>query len=155
MRLRQISCWIRKGMFESAERFWMGSGYNTNSLREACHYVNPEKSFGHAHNTLAQIAGNHGLLGLIGLGALIALIMNGIWRQNRISGVHLSWLPWYSTTFGEINTALNLALLMCATSTTVQEFSPVNQVLIGLVAGSAFTVRAHAPPGSDNQRYDT
>ena len=145
MRLRQISCWIRNGMFGSAERFWMGSGYNTNSLREACHYINPEKSFGHAHNTLAQIAGNHGLLGLIGLGALIALIMNGLWRQNRISGVHLSWLPWYSTTFGEINTALNIALLICAASTTVQEFSPVNQVLIGLVAGSAFPVRAHAP----------
>ena len=35
---------------------------------------------------------------------------------------------------------MNLALLICALSTTVQEFSPVNQLLIGLVAGSACIV---------------
>ena len=137
MRLQQASCWIRQGMLKSAERFWMGSGYDTNSLREACHYINPDRSFGHAHNTIAQIAGNHGLLGLIGLVSFTALIIDGLWKQVQTKSNHLTWSPWGSTNWSEISLAFNLALIFCALSTTVQEFSPVNQVLIGIVAGMA------------------
>ena len=140
MRLRMAKCWIRQGMFRSTERFWMGSGYDTSSISEACHHINPDNSFGHAHNTIAQIAGNHGLLGLIGLIALVALIGSGLWRQVQIGPQHLRWTPWGSTDWSEISLGWNLALLICALSTTVQEFSPVNQLLIGLVAGSACIV---------------
>ena len=137
MRIQQASCWIHQGMLKSAERFWMGSGYDTNSLREACHYINPDRSFGHAHNTIAQIAGNHGLLGLIGLISFTALIIHGLWKQVQAQSDHLSWSPWVSMNWSEVSLAFNLALLFCALSTTVQEFSPVNQVLIGIVAGMA------------------
>ena len=137
MRLRIAKCWIRQGMFRSTERFWMGSGYDTSSISEACQYINPDNSFGHAHNTIAQIAGNHGLLGLLGLIGFTALVLSGLWRQLQLQGLRLDWSPWNSTQWGEISLGLNLALLLCALATTVQEFSPVNQLLIGLVAGSA------------------
>ena len=137
MRLRMATCWIRKGMFRSSERFWMGSGFDTSNLREACNYIRPISSFGRAHNTFAQIAGNHGLLGLIGLFVFTALIVHGLWNQLHYFEHGLDWSPWTSTGWGEISLGLNLALLLCALSTTVQEFSPVNQLLIGLVAGSA------------------
>jgi len=136
-RLRLASCWIRKGMFRSAERFWMGSGYDTRSIGEACESIRPGDPFGHAHNTFAQIAGNHGVLGLIGLIAFTALIMRGLWGQLQLHQYRLDWWPWSSTNWAETSLGLNLALLFCALSTTVQEFSPVNQVLVGLIAGSA------------------
>ena len=137
MRLHIAKCWIRQGMFRSTKRFWMGSGYDTSSISEACHHIRPDNSFGHAHNTVAQIAGNHGLLGLIGLAAVATLIVHGICRQLKPQQQRLKWSPWDSTQWGEISLGLNLALLFCALSTTVQEFSPVNQLLIGLIAGSA------------------
>ena len=137
MRLRMASCWIRKGMLNFSERLLMGSGYDTSGLREACESVRPGHSFGHAHNTVAQIAGNHGLLGLIVLLALTGSILRGLWRQRRTESTLLGWSPWGTTSWFEISLALNLALVFCALSTTVQEFSPVNQLLIGLVAGAA------------------
>ena len=136
-RLRMANCWIRQGMLSSWERLWFGSGFDTSRIREACHYIRPNQSFGHAHNTIAQIAGNHGFLGLIGLIAFTALIMHGLWRQLQPQQHQLEWSPWSSTNWAEISLGFNLALLFCALSTTVQEFSPVNQLLIGLVAGSA------------------
>jgi hypothetical protein len=140
-RLRLTSCWIRKGMFRSSERFWMGSGYDSSGIGDACEFIRPGDPFGHAHNTIAQIAGNHGLLGLIGLIAFTALILHGLWRQLQPQQHRVEWSPWSSTEWGEISLGLNLALLFCALSTTVQEFSPVNQLLIGLVAGSACVAR--------------
>jgi len=137
MRIRMAFCWVRSGMLSSAKGFWFGSGFDTSNLREACHYIRPTKSFGHAHSTIAQIAGNHGVLGLIGLVALTALIVHGLWSQLHHFDHRLDWSPWRSTGWGEISLGLNFALLFCALSTTVQEFSPVNQLLIGLVAGSA------------------
>ena len=137
MRLRMASCWVRKGMLKSTERFWMGSGYDTSGLREACESVRPGLSFGHAHNTWAQVAGNHGLLGLIVLMALTGLILRGLWTQEMAVTATRNWSPWDSTNWSEISLGLNLALLFCALSTTVQEFSPLNQLLIGLVAGAA------------------
>ena len=152
-RLRIASCWIRKGMFRSTERFWMGSGFNTDSISEACESIRPGNPFGHAHNTLAQIAGNHGLLGLIGLLAFTAVIVHGLWRQLPREQHRLDWSPWNSTEWGEISLGLNLALLFCALSTTVQEFSPVNQLLIGLVAGSAcVAMPAEFKPGMTENR---
>ena len=137
MRLRMANCWISQGMLSSWERLWFGSGFDTSRIREACHYIRPGQSFGHAHNTIAQIAGNHGLLGLTVLIAFTALIVHGLWRQLQPQQHQLEWSPWSSTNWAEISLGLNLALLFCALSTTVQEFSPVNQFLIGLVAGSA------------------
>jgi len=137
MRIRMATCWIRKGMFSSLERFWMGSGYETDKLREACEFVRPGESFGHAHNTMAHIAGNHGLLGLIGLFAFTALVVHGLRRQRPTTHKRMAWSPWRSTDWAEISFGFNLALLFCALSTTVQIASPMNQLLIGLVAGSA------------------
>ena len=88
-------------------------------------------------SSTAQIAGNHGLLGLIGLFAFTALIVHGLWRQLQANQHRLNWSPWDSTNWAEISLGLNVALLFCAFSTTVQEFSPMNQLLIGLVAGAA------------------
>lgn len=137
MRLRMATCWIRKGMLSSLKHFWMGSGYNTDQLREACEFIRPGDSFGHAHNTIAHIAGNHGLLGLIGLFAVTALVAHGLWRQRPTNDKQLAWSPWRSTSWAEISFGFNFALLFCALSTTVQIASPVNQLLIGLMAGSA------------------
>jgi len=136
-RIRMAACWIRKGMFSSLERFWMGSGYDTDKLREACESVRPGNSFGHAHNTIAHIAGNHGLLGMIGLFAFTALIAHGLWTQRPTNQNLIAWSPCGSTSWAEISLGFNFALLFSALSTTVQIANPMNQLLIGLVAGLA------------------
>ena len=136
-------------MLNFSERLLMGSGYDTSGLREACESVRPGHSFGHAHNTVAQIAGNHGLLGLIVLLALTGSILRGLWRQRRTESTP-RWSPWGTTSWFEISLALNLALVFCALSTTVQEFSPVNQLLIGLVAEQPALIRH--PDITENQR---
>ena len=65
-------------MLQSGERIFMGSGYDTSGLREACEFVRPGQSFGHATTLLAQIAGNHGALGLIVLIGITTLIVRGL-----------------------------------------------------------------------------
>ena len=140
LRLRMASCWISKGMLQSGERIVMGSGYDTSGLREACEFVRPGQSFGHAHNTLAQIAGNHGALGLIVVIGITTLIIRGLWHQHNQQvavSAPLDWSPWRSTSWLEASLGINLGLLICTLSTTVHEFSPVNQLLIGVMAGSA------------------
>ncbi len=145
MRLRMATCWIRQGMLKSAERFWLGTGFDSSKLREACEYIRPGNNFGHAHNTFANIAGHHGLLGLIVLISLLILVAYGLWRQQRASTQILSWSPFNSTNWSEISLGLNLTLLIFAVSTTAYVFSPINQLLIGLITGSAL-VNLHNQP---------
>ena len=145
MRLRMASCWIHKGMLKPTERFWIGTGFDSAKLREACEYIRPGAPFGHAHNTFANIAGHHGLLGLIVLISFSILVMYGLWRQQQASTQILSWSPFNSTSWAEISLGLNLTLLIFAVSTTIYVFSPINQVLIGLAAGSALALRNEHP----------
>ncbi|ABI45657.1 O-antigen ligase [Synechococcus sp. CC9311] len=137
MRLRMASCWIDKGMLKPTERFWIGTGFDSAKLREACEYIRPGSPFGHAHNTLANIAGHHGLLGIIVLISFSMLVAYGLLRQQRVSTKIFSWPPFNSTSWAEISLGLNLTLLIFAASTTIYVSSPINQVLIGLGAGSA------------------
>lgn len=145
MRLRMASCWIHKGMLKPTERFWIGTGFDSAKLREACEYIRPGRPFGHAHNTFANIAGHHGLLGLIVLISFSMLVAYGLWRQQRASTQILSWSPFNSTSWAEISLGLNLTLLIFAASTTIYVFSPTNQVLIGLAAGSALAWQSQHP----------
>ena len=127
-------------MLQTGERIVMGSGYDTSGLREACEFVRTGQSFLHAHNTLAQIAGNHGTLGLIVLIGMTTLIIRCLWHQHNQQvavSAPIDWSPWRSTSWLEASLGINLGLLICTLSTTVHEFSPVNQLLIGVMAGSA------------------
>jgi O-antigen ligase len=145
MRLRMASCWIHKGMLKPTERFWIGTGFDSAKLREACEYIRPGNPFGHAHNTFANVAGHHGLLGLIVLLSLLILVTYGLWRHQQASTQILSWSPFNSTSWAEISLGLNLTLLIFAVSTTIYVFSPINQVLIGLAAGSALALQNQHP----------
>ena len=145
MRLRMASCWIHRGMLKPTERFWIGTGFDSAKLSEACEYIRPGHPFGHAHNTFANIAGHHGLLGLIVLISFSVLVAYGLWRQQRASTQILSWSPFNSTSWAEISLGLNLTLLIFAASTTIYIFSPINQILIGLVAGSALAWQSPRP----------
>jgi O-antigen ligase len=145
MRLRMASCWIHRGMLKPTERLWIGTGFDSAKLSEACEYIRPGHPFGHAHNTFANIAGHHGLLGLIVLISFSVLVAYGLWRQQRASTQILSWSPFNSTSWAEISLGLNLTLLIFAASTTIYIFSPINQILIGLVAGSALAWQSPRP----------
>ena len=145
MRLRMATCWIRQGMLKPTERFWIGTGFDSAKLSEACEYIRPGHPFGHAHNTIANIAGHHGLLGLIVLTSFSISVAYGLWRQQRASAEILSWSPFNSTSWAEISLGLNLTLLLFTASTTIYVFSPINQVLIGLVAGSALALQSSHP----------
>ena len=145
MRMRMATCWIHQGMLRPTERFWLGTGFNSAKLKEACEYVRPGHPFGHAHNTIANIAGHHGLLGLIVLTSFSISVAYGLWRQQRASAEILSWSPFNSTSWAEISLGLNLTLLLFTASTTIYVFSPINQVLIGLVAGSALALQSSHP----------
>ena len=145
LRLRMASCWIHEGMLKPTERFWIGTGFDSAKLSEACEYIRPGHPFGHAHNTFANIAGHHGLLGLIVLLSILILVTYGLWHQQRASTQIISWSPFNSTSWAEISLGLNLTLLIFAASTTIYVSSPINQILTGLAAGSALALQNEYP----------
>ena len=145
LRLRMASCRIHEGMLKPTERFWIGTGFDSAKLSEACEYIRPGHPFGHAHNTFANIAGHHGLLGLIVLLSILILVTYGLWHQQRASTQIISWSPFNSTSWAEISLGLNLTLLIFAASTTIYVSSPINQILTGLAAGSALALQNEHP----------
>lgn len=149
-RMEAARCWLSI-MFSGKERFLFGSGYGSEIPNRICHHIPDFRgqygTIGHAHNTFAHIAGQHGLLGLIALLILILLILKGL------RGQFLALRPWLprplspaATTWAEAALGLNLALALNVVATTIHISNQINQVLIGLLAASALNAW---PPESE------
>ena len=150
LRMEAARCWLSI-MFSGKERFLFGVGYGSEIPNRICYHIPDFRgqfgTIGHAHNTFAHIAGQHGLLGLIALMILIVLIVQGL------RGQFVALRPWLprplglaATPWAEAALGLNLTLALNAVATTIHISNQINQVLIGLLAASAL----HAwPPGSE------
>lgn len=138
-RMEAARCWLSL-MASGRNRFLFGVGYGSEKPNQFCHHIPDARgqlgSIGHAHNTFAQMGGQHGLLGLFALGILVLLVVLGLRRQLAGAGLRLPFGV-RGTTWAEVSLGLNLALAFNALATTIHIGSQVNQVLIGLLAATA------------------
>ena len=110
-------------------------------------------TIGHAHNTFAQIAGQHGILGIISLLILVLLVVIGLRTQlANVRGV-LPLGP-EGMTWAEAALGINLALAFTSFTTTIFIYSHLNQVLIGLLAATAFVDSGHSIDKRMESRVD-
>lgn len=141
-RMEAARCWLAL-MFSGRNRFIFGVGYGSETPNQFCRHIPDFRgelgTIGHAHNTFAQMGGQHGLLGILALLLVVLLVVLGLRRQ--LSGVQ-GRLPLgpSGTTWPEVSLGLNLALAFNALATTIHISNQVNQVLIGLLAATALTV---------------
>jgi O-antigen ligase len=143
-RLEAARCWFSI-MFSGRNRFIWGVGYGSETPNRICYHIPDARgelgTIGHAHNTLAHIAGQHGMLGLVAL--FILLLIVGVGLRNQCRSIRLSLplplrtplMPWAEVTLG-----LNLAILFNFLATTVHRSHQINQVLIGMLAASALSI---------------
>ena len=138
-RMEAARCWFAL-MFSGRNRFIFGVGYGSEKPNQFCYHIPDFRgelgTIGHAHNTVAQMGGQHGILGILALFLVVLLVVLGLRRQ--LAGVQVR-LPLGSsgTTWAEVSLGLNLALAFNALATTIHISNQVNQVLIGLLAATA------------------
>ncbi|WP_216901860.1 hypothetical protein [Synechococcus sp. CCY 9618] len=140
-RLAATRCWLGI-MFSNKDRFIFGIGYGSDKPNQICRHIPDYRgelgTIGHAHNTLAHIGGQHGILGIIALLILVAMVLLGLRKQ--FAGVRgILPLGPRGTTWAEASLGINLALGLNAIATTIHIASHVNQVLIGLLAATALS----------------
>ena len=154
-RLAAAVCWL-SGMLSGNNRFIYGVGWSNEKLNEFCYHIpNHDHTLGHlghGHNTLAQMGGHHGLLGIIALMMLVILIVRGLLRQQSSIREVLP-LGFRGTTWPEMALGINFALAFNALSTTIHHRSQVNQILIGLLAATALCVIKPASDESSQERF--
>jgi hypothetical protein len=138
-RMEAARCWFAL-MFSGRNRFIFGVGYGSEKPNQFCYHIPDFRgelgTIGHAHNTVAQMGGQHGILGILALFLVVLTVVLGLRRQ--LAGVPLS-LPLgpRGTTWAEVSLGLNFALAFNALATTIHISNQVNQVLIGLLAATA------------------
>lgn len=156
LRMEAARCWLSL-MFSGHNRFLFGSGYGSEIPNKICYHIPDFRgqfgTIGHAHNTFAHIAGQHGLLGLIALLILLLLIGRGLRGQfaSIQSSLPLPLGP-ASTTWAEATLGINLALAFNFLATTIHISNQINQVMIGLLAATAVNA---FPSGANGQAVAT
>jgi hypothetical protein len=138
-RLEAARCWLSL-LFTGDNRMLYGIGYGSEKANRICQHVpnaaGVQGAIGHAHNTVAQIGGHLGLLGLLALALVLALLALGLTRQWQAITSPLPWgLP--GATWAEAALGINLALAITSMATTIFRSNQVNQCLIGLLAATA------------------
>lgn len=150
-RMEAARCWLSM-MVSGRNRFIFGVGYGSEKPNRFCHHIVDFRgelgTIGHAHNTFAQMAGQHGILGILALVIVIVLVVLGLRRQLGGLRVTLPLRPG-TTPWAQVSLGLNFALAFNALVTTIHISNQVNQVLIGLLAATALRSAPAAGPGSD------
>lgn len=150
-RMEAARCWFAL-MFSGRNRFIFGVGYGSEKPNQFCYHIPDFRgelgTIGHAHNTVAQMGGQHGILGILALFLVVLMVVLGLRRQ--LAGVPLS-LPLgpRGTTWAEVSLGLNFALAFNALATTIHISNQVNQVLIGLLAATALRARSSGATAPD------
>lgn len=157
-RLKAAQCWAGIA-FSGENRFLYGIGLGDRA-RDFCAAATAQargdgwRPMGHAHNSVAQILGETGSLGLLALVLLLVVLALALARRLRAMPAPLAWGP-AGASLTEAAIALNLLLLFNALATTVFLINPASQCLIGYLAASAlWGLPAHplssgAPPLPD------
>ena len=139
-------------MLSGRNRFIFGVGYGSEKPNQFCRHIPDFRgqlgTIGHAHNTFAQMGGQHGILGILALFIVVALVALGLRRQLGGLRVRLPLGPG-ATPWAEVSLGLNLALAFNALATTIHISNQVNQVLIGLLAATALRFSPASGAGAD------
>ncbi|MFM7244599.1 MAG: O-antigen ligase family protein [Planctomycetaceae bacterium] len=150
-RMEAARCWLAL-MWSGRNRFIFGVGYGSEVPNQFCRQIPDFRgqlgTIGHAHNTVAQMGGQHGILGILALFLIVLLVVLGLRRQLSGALVRLPIGPG-TTPWAEVSLGLNLALAFNALATTIHISNQVNQVLIGLLAASALRANTPSPLASD------
>ncbi|MEB3262842.1 MAG: hypothetical protein VKJ66_00550 [Synechococcus sp.] len=127
--------------FSGQNRFLYGIGFGSRA-REFCAAATAQargdgwRPMGHAHNSVAQMLGETGSLGLLALVLLLVVLALALARRLRATPAPLAWGP-AGASLTEAAIALNLLLLFNALATTVFLINPASQCLIGYLAATA------------------
>ncbi len=151
-RLEAARCWFSM-IFSGNNRFIYGVGYGVDKANKMCHHIPDFRkelgTIGHAHNTFAQMAGQHGILGIIALVIFASLVFVGLRTQlSKVQEV-LPLGP-EAMTWAEAALGINLALAFTSFTTTIFIYSHLNQVLIGLLAATSLA----SPPSTIEKHRD-
>ncbi|MCP9885705.1 O-antigen ligase family protein [Synechococcus sp. ATX 2A4] len=153
-RLRAGACWLSL-MFTGNNRFIYGVGYGAKA-NEMCSHLREGGGFGHAHNTIAQVGGQLGLLGILAFLIVVIVISMGL-RRQALSVACPSGQPRFHLAFFQAAVSLNVLLLLNALATTIYRSNQVTQCLIGFLAATslclfttpaATTLAAEPPPAA-------
>jgi len=142
IRMQASLCWISM-MFHGENGVLFGIGYGSARANQLCYGIKDFEgklgSIGHAHNTFAQIAGHHGVLGLLAIVIFVLLIVVGLRNQLRLPSSSALGPDDAMLAFFEASLGVNLAILLNAMATTVYISNHLNQVLIGVLAAMALS----------------
>jgi hypothetical protein len=159
-RLRAGACWLSL-MFTGGNRFIYGVGYGPQA-NDMCSHLREGGGFGHAHNTIAQIGGQLGMLGILAFLIVVIVISMGL-RRQALSVACRSGQPPFHLPFFQAAVSLNVLLLFNTLATTIYRSNQVTQCLIGFLAATslclfttpAATSLASEPPPADLESSST
>jgi hypothetical protein len=141
-RLEAGACWLSL-LFTGENRFLYGVGYGPKA-NEMCGYLKDGKGFGHAHNTLAQLGGQLGILGILAFLILAITLSMGLSRQLRMVSVRTT-LDRSHNGIVQAAVGLNTLLLLNTIATTIFRSNQVTQCLIGFLASTALCLPRSTP----------
>lgn len=133
-RLRAGACWLSL-MFTGANRFLYGVGYGPQA-NDMCSHLREGGGFGHAHNTIAQIGGQLGVLGIMAFLIVVILVSMGLRRQFQSIASRCDTTPSHLAFF-QVAVSLNVLLLLNTLATTIYRTNQVTQCLIGFLAATS------------------
>jgi hypothetical protein len=133
-RLEAGRCWLSL-MLTGRNRFLYGVGYGPKA-NEMCGYLKDGKGFGHAHNTIAQLGGQLGVLGILAFLILAIIVSMGLWRQLTVVSCRLNQEP-NQHAFVQAAIGFNTLLLLNTITTTIYRGNQVTQCLIGFLASTS------------------
>ena len=123
LRLNIMWCHLQNSIFAGNNKIAYGSGYDANQLRDAC---------GHAssHNAYVQLLSMHGVLGVIALGVILILVIQGIinhlCHRDSPQGI-------WSCSWAEAALGCTFVVMITAISSSTHLGGYLNPLLIGLM----------------------
>ena len=143
-RLEAARCWSAISL-SGHNRFLLGIGFGDRArdfCAKATAYARGSDwhPMGHAHNTLAQILGETGTLGLLAVVLLLVVLVLALIGRLNQQGTAIPW-GWRGISLTEAALGLNLLLLFNVITTTVHLSNPASQCLIGYLSATAFWAR--------------
>ncbi|MCT4364871.1 MAG: hypothetical protein N3Z29_08170 [Synechococcaceae cyanobacterium MAG-AL1] len=133
-RLAAGGCWLSL-MFTGSNRFVYGVGFGPKA-NQMCGHLKDGAGFGHAHNTIAQMGGQLGLLGIIAFLILVIIVVMGFSRQRMLM-LSLKNRDFHNIGRIQVAVGLNSLLMMNVLATTIYRGNQVTQCLIGFLASTS------------------
>jgi hypothetical protein len=144
-RLQTALCWANQPIRSGGKRFVFGLGNNTVVQRRcdgrkvsSMRLMGRPEGLPHAHNLFAQIFAENGLIGVISLGAVLALLAHKAWSSQASSSSFAARRFFFAV-------PLLIYFLLNALVSSFQLFMLSNQLLIGLGLATLWSASSAVP----------